>query len=56
MQNPSNCLHQAMFIASESYSGSAYQTALFEEMDDLCSDAFVPSYETDASNVPAMAA
>ena len=41
MQNNDNCLREAMVIASESYSGSTYETHLFEPMDSDCASAFM---------------
>lgn len=40
MQNTAECLDRAMFIASESYSGSAYDTKLSWSISDSCNDMF----------------
>jgi hypothetical protein len=53
MQSTDECLQTAMFIASESYSGSTYETSLFGSKDNICDD---PPVITDENVVPAMAA
>ena len=53
MQPTNECLQAAMFIASESYSGSTYETSLFGAKDNICDD---PPVITDENVVSAMAA
>jgi hypothetical protein len=53
MQPTNDCLQNAMFIASESYSGSSYETDLLQSMNTNCEDVPVITNENDA---PAMAA
>jgi hypothetical protein len=55
MQTSNGCFETAMFIASESYSGSAYEAALFHAMDEDCDEAIVIVLESDAATAPAMA-
>ena len=56
MQNPNDCLQQAMFIASESYSGSTYETGFFQAMDEDCDETIVIAPRDYAATAPAIAA
>jgi len=56
MQNNDSCLQEAMIIASESYSGSTYETHLFEPMHTDCVSAFMFRAEDYAMNTTPMAA
>jgi len=51
-----DCLSEAMFIASHSYSNSAYETRLFRMMDGKCDDASVFAPENEMRNPSAIAA
>jgi hypothetical protein len=54
MQGNTNCLDQAMFIASESYSGSAYSTNLSWSINELCNKvlALLPPEDWAISSMP----
>jgi hypothetical protein len=56
MQTPNGCIEKAMFIASESYSGSTYEAALFHAMDESCDETIVMVLESDAATAPVIAA
>jgi hypothetical protein len=56
MQNANDCLEKAMFIASESYSGSTYEMGLFQAMDELCDETIIMIPESAAATAPAIAA
>jgi hypothetical protein len=56
MQNRNDCLNEAMFIASESYSGSTYENSLFEAMDKGCDEIVVIMQDDNAASVPVMTA
>ena len=56
MQNRNDCLNEAMFIASESYSGSTYENSLFEMMDKGCDEIFVIMQDGNTASMPGMGA
>jgi len=56
MKNRDDCLNEAMFIASESYSGSTYEMGLIEAMDKECDEIFVMLQDAELAPVPTMAA
>ena len=56
MQNRNDCLNEAMFIASESYSASTYENSLFEMMDKGCDEIFVIMQDGNTASMPGMGA
>jgi hypothetical protein len=55
MTNTNECLEQAMYAASESYSVSTYKTDLLKNTGG-CSEGFIHSPTDDATYVPTLAA
>ena len=56
MKNSTDCLNQAMFLAAESYSGSSYESWLFEAMDGSCDESIVLLRESETAEVLVLAA
>jgi hypothetical protein len=56
MQNSTDCLNAAMFIAAENYSGSTYGVNLFRAMDEICDDALTVAPGLGPSSLPVLAA
>jgi len=58
MSHPQDCLSEAMFVASQSYSNSVYEPGAGHVMDVLCDDlsVLIPSGEGDTSDRLLMAA
>lgn len=59
MQNSqilNECLAAAMFLAAESYSGSAYETSPSHVMDAGCDESFVPVSGSFMANATALVA
>jgi hypothetical protein len=56
MQIEQECLNRAMFIASESYSGSFYDLTLSQAMDDECDDVSAIAFSEPETTIIVMAA
>jgi len=56
MQTANDCLEKAMFIASESYSGSTYEMGFFRAMDEDRDETLVMTPGNGPTTLPAIAA
>lgn len=55
MQTSDECLNQAMFLASESYSGSSYDLGAFQLMGSMCDEIFVLAPKDGGGSISALA-